>query len=243
MFSRVGALAITSQRYRRQRAATVTGIVSLGAGVWTNHQKTSLDSGALQFHNPQELIVPTLEAGVRAARLISTVAMIVADYEMDKIAAKLFPDRNPERIRWEQERKSRSQELEAAQIAYTSIDKAEASVRRSKADQKKAVHDAAERLAEAEEQLAAIGDRKGDVHRKAANRLLKLCRTNGGVYIKIGQHVANLDYLIPPQYIEVLASMFDDAPQSCKYQEKSQLKVAVLPFLPSSQILSVCSLR
>lgn len=239
MFSRVGALAITSQRHRRQRAATVTGIVSLGAGVWTNHQKTSLEAGALQFHNPQELIVPTLEAGVRAARLISTVAMIVADYETDKIAAKLFPDRNPELIRWEQERKSRSQELEAAQIAYTSIDKVVVGARRSsKADQKKAVHDAAERLAEAEEQLAAIGDRKGNVHRKAANRLLKLCRTNGGVYIKIGQHVANLDYLIPPQYIEVLASMFDDAPQSCKYQEKSQLKVTLLlPPIPYLRVL------
>ena len=46
---------------------------------------------------------------------------------------------------------------------------------------------AAERLAEAEEVIEQIGG--NEVHLKAANRLLKLCQTNGGVYIKIGQHL------------------------------------------------------
>lgn len=84
--------------------------------------------------------------------------------------------------------------------------------------------------------IARIGG--NDVHYRAANRLLKLCRDNGGVYIKIGQHLvcifqtvrlicqdsltywlprlfrsqANLDYLIPQEYIEVLSSLFDAAP-------------------------------
>lgn len=53
-----------------------------------------------------------------------------------------------------------------------------------------------------------------EVHLKAANRLLKLCQKNGGVYIKIGQHLANLDYLIPQEYIETLSSLFDAAPLS-----------------------------
>ena len=44
--------------------------------------------------------------------------------------------------------------------------------------------------------------------------MLELCRKNGGVYIKVGQHLANLDYLIPEEYIEVLSSLFDEAPQS-----------------------------
>jgi predicted unusual protein kinase regulating ubiquinone biosynthesis (AarF/ABC1/UbiB family) len=49
---------------------------------------------------------------------------------------------------------------------------------------------AAERLAEAEEEIARIGG--NDIHYRAANRLLKLCRDNGGVYIKIGQHLVSI---------------------------------------------------
>lgn len=51
------------------------------------------------------------------------------------------------------------------------------------------VYLAAEQLAKAEEELALVGDRKGEVHKKAANRLLSLCHANGGAYIKIGQHL------------------------------------------------------
>lgn len=32
-----------------------------------------------------------------------------------------------------------------------------------------------------------------------------------GVYVKVGQHLANLDYLLPPEYIETLSALFDDA--------------------------------
>ncbi|OEU20369.1 ABC1-domain-containing protein, partial [Fragilariopsis cylindrus CCMP1102] len=49
---------------------------------------------------------------------------------------------------------------------------------------------------------------------RSAERLLELCRNNGGVYIKVGQHLANLDYIMPREYIEVLSSLFNDAPQS-----------------------------
>ena len=56
------------------------------------------------------------------------------------------------------------------------------------------------------------------MHRKAANRILELCRNNKGVYIKVGQHLAQLDYLIPPEYIDVLSSLFNNAPIS-SYEE------------------------
>jgi len=46
---------------------------------------------------------------------------------------------------------------------------------------------AAEQLAEVEEVIEKIGG--NEVHMRAANRLLNLCEKNGGVYIKIGQHL------------------------------------------------------
>lgn len=49
-------------------------------------------------------------------------------------------------------------------------------------------------------------------HERAAKRILDLCRTNGGTYIKVGQHLANLDHLLPEPYIKTLQSLFGDAP-------------------------------
>ena len=42
------------------------------------------------------------------------------------------------------------------------------------------------------------------IHRRSAMRLLELCQKNGGVFIKLGQHISTLDYLIPSEYCQVL---------------------------------------
>lgn len=49
-------------------------------------------------------------------------------------------------------------------------------------------------------------------HRRSARRLLKLCSQNGGVFIKVGQHIAALDYLVPPEYVDTLKVLHNRAP-------------------------------
>jgi aarF domain-containing kinase len=73
---------------------------------------------------------------------------------------------------------------------------------------------AAQRLAEAQDELAALGNdvTMSRVHQTAASRLLRLCHVNRGVYIKVGQHLANLDYLLPSEYITTLSALYDDTP-------------------------------
>lgn len=51
-----------------------------------------------------------------------------------------------------------------------------------------------------------------ETHRRSAERLLAMCRANGGVYIKLGQHVSALTYLVPKQYCEVLSQLQDACP-------------------------------
>jgi aarF domain-containing kinase len=53
-----------------------------------------------------------------------------------------------------------------------------------------------------------------NVHQRSANRLLWLFRQQGGVYIKAGQHISSLTYLLPLEYTKTLAVLQDDAPQS-----------------------------
>ncbi|KAJ1482531.1 hypothetical protein T484DRAFT_1803693 [Baffinella frigidus] len=51
-------------------------------------------------------------------------------------------------------------------------------------------------------------------HDRSAQRVLDLCRTQAGVYIKAGQHVTSLRPIVPREFTEMLASLCDDAPQS-----------------------------
>jgi aarF domain-containing kinase len=52
-------------------------------------------------------------------------------------------------------------------------------------------------------------------HQRGADRLLWLCRANGGIYIKLGQHVGMLDHLLPAEYCGTMrAHLLDRCPES-----------------------------
>ncbi len=54
----------------------------------------------------------------------------------------------------------------------------------------------------------------GEVHRRNAEKLFDLLRTNGGLYLKIGQAIAMQSAVLPPEFQKMFARMFDDAPQN-----------------------------
>lgn len=56
--------------------------------------------------------------------------------------------------------------------------------------------------------------RKSDVHKLAATRLLQLICTNKGVYIKVGQHIGALEYLLPSEYVQTMKVLHNDAPKN-----------------------------
>ncbi|XP_033844690.1 aarF domain-containing protein kinase 1 [Periophthalmus magnuspinnatus] len=55
---------------------------------------------------------------------------------------------------------------------------------------------------------------KSKVHKRSAERLRDLCCANRGTFIKVGQHLAALDYLLPPEYTSTLKVLHSRAPQS-----------------------------
>eukprot|EP00064_Thunnus_orientalis_P015801 superscaffoldBa00003003_g15860 len=52
------------------------------------------------------------------------------------------------------------------------------------------------------------------VHRRSAERLRDLCCANRGTFIKVGQHLGALDYLLPEEYTSTLKVLHSRAPQS-----------------------------
>ncbi|KAJ8930748.1 hypothetical protein NQ314_016420 [Rhamnusium bicolor] len=53
---------------------------------------------------------------------------------------------------------------------------------------------------------------KSTCHKRSAEKLLDLCNTNRGVYIKVGQHIAALDYLLPWEYVQTMKVLHAHAP-------------------------------
>ena len=54
---------------------------------------------------------------------------------------------------------------------------------------------------------------KTQVNTRCANRLLDLCNKNGGVFIKVGQHIGALDYLLPEEYVSTMKVLHSRAPK------------------------------
>ncbi|XP_076359674.1 aarF domain containing kinase 1 isoform X2 [Tachypleus tridentatus] len=55
---------------------------------------------------------------------------------------------------------------------------------------------------------------KSEVHTRSAQKLLDLCCKNGGAFIKVGQHIGALDYLLPQEYVSTLKVLHTNAPKS-----------------------------
>jgi len=59
----------------------------------------------------------------------------------------------------------------------------------------------------------AYEEEKCKCHLRSANELLKLCCKNGGVFIKVGQHIGALDYLLPEEYVNTMKVLHNRAPE------------------------------
>lgn len=51
-----------------------------------------------------------------------------------------------------------------------------------------------------------------EVHFRSAKKLADLFLSNGGIYIKAGQHVASLQHVLPVEYVQAMRVCQDRAP-------------------------------
>ena len=53
-----------------------------------------------------------------------------------------------------------------------------------------------------------------EIHWRTAERLKVLCYQNGGLFVKVGQHIGALDYVLPHEYVQTMKVFHEDAPYS-----------------------------
>ncbi|KAK9846458.1 hypothetical protein WJX81_004311 [Elliptochloris bilobata] len=86
---------------------------------------------------------------------------------------------------------------------------------------------------------AALETQRTACHARGAERLQRLCFANGGVYVKLGQHIAQLDHLMPKEYVEQMRrSMLSRCPVS-PFAEVAQTIEADLGSPPSALYASI----
>ncbi|KAI8819703.1 ABC1 family-domain-containing protein [Fimicolochytrium jonesii] len=56
--------------------------------------------------------------------------------------------------------------------------------------------------------------RKSACHQRSADRMLELCKDNQGIYIKLGQHIAAMVFLLPLEYTETMRPLQDRCPMT-----------------------------
>lgn len=56
--------------------------------------------------------------------------------------------------------------------------------------------------------------KKHEAHNYGAQKLLELCCANKGIYVKVGQHIGALDYLLPKEYVQTMKVLHKSAPKS-----------------------------
>ena len=52
------------------------------------------------------------------------------------------------------------------------------------------------------------------VHLRSALRLREMCTRNGALFIKVGQYVGSMDYLLPPEYVTTFKLFHRTAPET-----------------------------
>ena len=55
---------------------------------------------------------------------------------------------------------------------------------------------------------------KKKTHIRCAKRLKEVFCKNGGAFIKVGQHIGSLDYILPTEYVQTMKELHNKAPES-----------------------------
>lgn len=190
------------------RGLAVANVVGIGAiyAAFTNRRRLQ-EEGSLAIEM-YERFVARVQAMNRARRLVSTVATVAIDYRINASQA-LLPSSG-----WEAQLRQAIDDQEKAGLAAENAADDE-----ERAACEELATSARHRILEASENLsrAAVEEeeqQESPLHSRNAERLLSMARANGGVYLKIAQHAAQLDYLLPPAYIRAFEKCLDDAPRS-----------------------------
>lgn len=169
-------------------------------------------AGALYLYlDDHQKLRRTLSAGYRVGSLVSCVGLMTSDYayhyywKQRDISHQL----DMKRSSFKSFQLSYQSHLDQVGRSQTAADKAAAGLLANECKQ---------RIGLLSTDIHALSEfRDADnrlLHIRNACRLRDMCMRNRGVYIKLGQHLAMLDHIMPAEYQDVLCALLDQNPTS-----------------------------
>jgi predicted unusual protein kinase regulating ubiquinone biosynthesis (AarF/ABC1/UbiB family) len=163
----------------------------------------------------------TAESIFRVANLVRTVALISTDYyyhfnikrestsrdNLSKARQELFELQNKQ-AKLNMERLKLLREQKDKQILMNPAEKYSTILQTIQQNEM----DLDEKANEITILLQTVQTQYSEIHRRNAIRLRDMCAMNRGVYIKLGQHIAMLDYILPHEYQEILQTLLANNP-------------------------------
>ena len=163
--------------------------------------------------------VMTAHSVYRIANLVSTAGVIVVDYGVSIQMAKSRQEAHAITLKINQ----LNHEIEKIQTEQEELTieqwKSKHDVDRTKSLQQR-IDRNRQRLDTASEEVGQLSSEHDAfrplkaVHHRNAVRLRDMCAANQGLYIKLGQHLAMLDHILPEEYHYHLSSLLSNTPQS-----------------------------
>lgn len=155
-----------------------------------------------------------MSASKRILRLVSTVVHVSTDYAYNIYIQK------PDQLTFEHDKLTTSlKQLQSDQEFY-SLEMFKSTNKVDEARWQVKIASTRMKIDQVSEKIAVIKDNElfqaylSPVHLRSAQRLRDMCAKNQGVYIKLGQHIAMLDYIIPIEYQRTLATLLSQTPSS-----------------------------
>lgn len=159
----------------------------------------------------------TAVSAYRIGNLLSTVGVMCADYGYhlnikpeDKVS--LLEQRQDELLAIQSRMEELSTELlnSSPEVLAVRTPEQETVLRQQIAETRAVMNTITQEISE----LLEKGSKHHDLHVRNAKRLTNMCAANGGLYIKLGQHIAMLDYVVPAEYRKELSVLLGTTPPS-----------------------------
>lgn len=186
--------------------SAIAGITALSVGI-----AISSDDGA------KAKVRNITKASLNIANLISTVAVILVDYAV----TIQFVKYNSKGLLNEDELTNSLKKYQSLQEEYTI--KQILATKNNQSDEanhwkqmiketRVLIDDVSDKLSKSH--IVDSSNPYSAVHSRSGKRLKEMCEWNKGMYIKLGQHLSMLDYVIPTEYQDELFQLLSNTPRT-----------------------------
>jgi hypothetical protein len=161
----------------------------------------------------REVLLQVTRTSGRIANLVGTVGRMANDYRVEIKTKKSAAKSDVEQLYIREQENLKALQSDQERDTIVQLTTKDMALRK---DMTVRIAETRTQIDISSEKIASLSKASGfqECHLRNAVRLRDMCSTNKGIYIKLGQHLAMLDYILPEEYTKTLSSLLARTPTS-----------------------------